>query len=184
MFTEKGVIPFGLEALVDRPAFIHHTPRPPREETGKRDGNSCREQFCQDKNRPSLPPFLPPFFRPSVKTATTTTCPPPPPPPPSLSFEPIDVYLLTKAAGNGAFLTLPRGKGGREERRESRMHFVRRSWKISYSRTIATRYSPPPPPPPSSVWPRYPRRGGKSQAFRVFSKGSFEHRPATPIGFS
>lgn len=44
--------------------------------------------------------------------------------------------------------------------------------------------SPSPPPPPSSVWPRYPRRGGKSQAFRVFSKGSFEHRPATPIGFS
>lgn len=28
LFTEKGVIPFGLEALVDRPAFIHHNPPP------------------------------------------------------------------------------------------------------------------------------------------------------------
>lgn len=44
LFTEKGVIPFGLEALVDRPAFIHHTPVPTTG-NGELVENGCREEL-------------------------------------------------------------------------------------------------------------------------------------------
>lgn len=63
------------------------------------------------------------------------------------------------------------------------MHFVRRSWKISYTGRLSRLGSPPlsPSPPPSP--PPFGlgiREEGKSQAFRVFSKGSFVASPRDP----
>lgn len=121
LFTEKGVIPFGLEALVDRPAFIHDT-SPPRkaEENGWK-----REELRTAKGKSplsllSLLSLFVPF--PSVVRETACSLPPPFRYP---ALGPIDVYFLTKASGNQSFCRYRSG--------ESRMHFVRRSWKISYT---------------------------------------------------
>lgn len=62
------------------------------------------------------------------------------------------------------------------------MHFVRRSWKISYTGRLSRLGSPPlsPSPPPSPPFGLGIREEGKSQAFRVFSKGSFVASPRDP----
>lgn len=186
MFTEKGVIPFGLEALVDRPAFIHHNPPPPPlslvrahherngqlVERGKKCGmeNGRREEFSKIKIAFISPH---PLFLPSSihRENRHTTCPslslflPP-----RTSFEPIDVYFLTKAAGNGAFVPpTPRGGGG-----GGRMHFVRRSWKISDDYRVLLLLSPS-PYPPFGLGVREKRAKAKRSAF--FSKGSFVASP-------
>lgn len=85
-------------------------------------------------------------------------------PPPSRypALGPIDVYFLTKASGNQSFCRYRSG--------ESRMHFVRRSWKISY--TGLSRLETP-----------FGRAGLKLNVPRFFSKGSFKHR-ATPYRIS
>lgn len=178
LFTEKGVIPFGLEALVDRPAFIHHNPPPPLSlvrahherngqlvERGKKCGmeNGRREEFSKIKIAFISPH---PLFLPSSihRENRHTTCPslslflPP-----RTSFEPIDVYFLTKAAGNGAFVPpTPRGGGGR-----GRMHFVRRSWKISDDYRVLLFLFLPPLRRLASV---YGRRGQKPSVPRFFQK--------------
>lgn len=107
LFTEKGVIPFGLEALVDRPAFIHDT-SPPRkaEENGWK-----REELRTAKGKSplsllSLLSLFVPF--PSVVRETACSLPP------SLSIPRSRTYrclLSYKSIRKPKLLSLPfRGK--------------------------------------------------------------------------
>lgn len=104
LFTEKGVIPFGLEALVDRLAFIHDTQPPSSKGRGKR--METRKVANRERKITFIPPTL--FFTFSLLSLSSfvnRTCPNPPP----LTFGPIDVYFLTKAPGKQSFLPPPYG---------------------------------------------------------------------------
>lgn len=191
LFTEKGVIPFGLEALVDRPAFIHHPPpsplprscpprtkRPTRGTWKKmRDGKRSPRRVFKDKNRLYLPP--PPlssiFHLPSiVKTATPRV----PLSPSSSLLEPLSnlsmfTFLQKRPETELLYLLRHVGEEGEVEctlcvaRGKSRTTIACSS---SYSSL------------PSAVWPRCTGEEDKSQAFRVFFKRLV--RSIAPIGFS
>lgn len=160
LFTEKGVIPFGLEALVDRPAFIHHTPRAhlgKRRTRGKRDGKRVAAKSCEDKNRLYPPPFLDPSFLhlPSI-VKTAATCPPLP-----LVLSNLSMFTFLQKRPETELLYPSRGKGGKVE---CTLCVAR-----GKSRTPDYRDSVL-PLPSSSVWPRYPRRGQKPSVPRFFKR--------------
>lgn len=104
LFTEKGVIPFGLEALVDRPAFIHDT-SPPRkaEENGWKREESRTAKGKSPLSLLSLPSLIRPF------SFCVTACSPYPLPLPR--FRTYRCLLSYKSIRKTKLLSLPfRGK--------------------------------------------------------------------------
>lgn len=102
LFTEKGVIPFGLEVLVDRPAFIHDT-SPPRkaEENGWK-----REELRTAKGKSPLSLLsLPSLFVPFPSVIRETACSPSPLPLPC--FRTYRCLLSYKSIRKTKLLSLP-----------------------------------------------------------------------------